>query len=57
MYAVATQKNRLNDSRRIGVSYKRKYVDGVSQALAKGKNVVDRLDMTIAVDWKVKPQT
>ena len=52
------------DSRRVGVSYKQKYVHDVLVKcfvkLAQEKSVVrltDHLDMTIAVDWDVKPQT
>ena len=52
------------DSRRVFVSYKRKYVHKVLVnslvKLAKEKSVVrltDRPDMTIAVDWDVKNQT
>ena len=47
------------DSRRVGVSYKQKYVHLVLRKLP-GKSVVrliDCLDMTIAVDWDVKLQT
>ena len=40
------------DSRRAVDSYKQKYVH---QALLR-KSVTDRLNMTIAVDWDVKPQ-
>ena len=52
------------DSRRAGVSHKGKFVHrGLVNHLVKactGKNVVsltDRLNMVIAVDWDVKPQT
>ena len=52
------------DSRRVGVSYKRKYVQEVLVnrlvELAQENSVVrwtDRLDITIAVYWDVKPQT
>ena len=51
------------DSRRVVVSYKRKYVHEVlvnhKVKLAQEKSVVrwtDRLDMTIAADWDVKHQ-
>ena len=54
----------LADSRRVGVSYKQKYVHKVLVnllvKLAQIKSVVwltDRLDMTIAVDLDLKPQT
>ena len=56
--------NNSTDSRRVVVSYKRKYVHKVLAnhlvKRAQGKSVVswtDRLDMTIAVDWEVKHQT
>ena len=52
------------DSRRVVVSYKRKYVHeilvGCLVKLAKEKSVVrltDRPDTTIAVDWVVRHQT
>ena len=52
------------DSRRVGVSYKRKYVHEVLVnplvKLAQEKSVVrltDHPDMTIAVGWDVKHQT
>ena len=52
------------DARRVVVSYKRKYVHKVLVkrlvTLAQEKSVVrstDHLNMTIAVDWDVKPQT
>ena len=52
------------DSRRVVVSYKRKYVHEVLinclVKFAKEKRMVrstDRPDMTIAVDWYVKNQT
>ena len=47
------------DSRRVVVSYKRKYLHEVVK-LAQEKRVVrwtDRPNMTIAVDWEVKKQT
>ena len=48
----------VTDSRRAVVSYKKKYVHGVLVSLPR-KSVVtlsDRLDITIPVDWDVKPK-
>ena len=59
-----TLKPEIADSRRVVVSYKRKYVHEVLinglVKLAKEKSVVmwtDRPDMFIAVGWDVKSQT
>ena len=48
----------VTDSRRAVVSYKQKYVHRVLVSFPK-KNVVrltDSLDITIVVDWDVKPK-
>ena len=50
------------NTRRFGVSYKRKYVHKVLVPLSQacpGKvlRLTDRLNMTIAYEWDVKPQT
>ena len=47
------------DLRRVVVSYKRKYVHKVLSQACPGKNDVsctDRLNITIPVDWDVKPR-
>ena len=51
------------DSRRVVVSYKQKYVHEVlvNRLVKLAQEIVirwtDHFDMTIAVDWDVKPQT